>query len=551
MPARSITSNLAQLSSDTTSPEYGLGRARASTVVPRDPESNATCQTDFQWSYDAAQHTPCFVAAAVVGGCGTSDYDVPALNNGSHYNSPGVSGQPLNLCTCSWAAYNLYSACTACQGLDASVLTWQAYSDNCGSLLSNATYYPPNVVPLDNTSIPFYATVDPSKWQNAIFNASQAMNVSEQGHADVYGAPLTSASSTSSPKSKSKAGAIGGGVAGGVVVLLIGAIIAWWLLRKRGVRKNGKPQELDSTVYGDHGHTRTYSDVSKASNVGDSSVGNSNSGYVGSVSMQQLQVPGFSSNPFGSSSNMGSVSSMGIYTTPPHPSTIQGPPSTYNGRASTIISRYSSPSPSMQYMNRSQSPDSSLGGGHEMVVQPFLLPPMSPPLPASKTRTSVNEIPLTSGNSQESLDNPPPPRRMNPPTYDDAVAISDSQDVAAQRRETHGTGHRPLLPEKQPSQASAATSQDSTVRFSPASLGHLSSANLAAIDAYVNRRHSGTEGVDTIPMLHTVASAPGQATAQASLPKRLTMNTTIDDGNGSVLGEHREGHGDGDSFGIA
>ncbi|KAJ3781533.1 hypothetical protein GGU10DRAFT_106825 [Lentinula aff. detonsa] len=39
----------------------------------------------------------------------------------------------------SWAAYNMYSACTACQGLDSSILTWVEFRANCGSSLSNTT----------------------------------------------------------------------------------------------------------------------------------------------------------------------------------------------------------------------------------------------------------------------------------------------------------------------------------------------------------------------------------------------------------------------------
>ncbi|KAJ3792152.1 hypothetical protein GGU11DRAFT_562175 [Lentinula aff. detonsa] len=246
----------------------------------------------------------------------------------------------------------MYSACTACQGLDSSILTWVEFRASCGSSLSNTTYYPSDVVTLGNTSIPFYATVDPSTWQNAIFNVDQAQNISEQGHADVYGAPLASSSSSSAPiSSKStNAAAIGGGVAGGVVVLILGAIAAWWILRKRrrsGVavikRRTGSHQELDSTTYDTHGHTRSLSDLTRPLNFGDASFGNGNvSGngvdtYMGSVSMQQF---GPSPSPFGSSLNMGSVNSMGAFSTPPHQVgedfRLGSPPSSYNGRASTI-----------------------------------------------------------------------------------------------------------------------------------------------------------------------------------------------------------------------
>ncbi|KAF9073491.1 hypothetical protein BDP27DRAFT_1416980 [Rhodocollybia butyracea] len=537
-------------------------------LVRRGPTSNTTCVSGFSWANDASNNSPCLVAAAVVGACLNADYNVPPLMASNHYNVPGDPGQPADVCTCSWAAYNLFSACTACQGLTASLLPWAGYHTNCnGSLLSNTTYYPSDVVTLDNTSIPFYATTNPVLWQNAIFSVSQAQNISEQGHPDVYGAPIT----TSTPSEhKSNAGAIGGGVAGGVVVL-IGAVVAWWILRKRGYtwrKRNGKPQEIDAAVY-NQGHTRSVSDLTK-SNVGDSSFGNT--GYGSPMSMQPLHMAGFSPSPFAStSSHMASVSSVGAFSTPPSQPGYRGgsPPSAYNGDASTIISRYSSPSPSMQLVNRSQSPDSHLNVnpafGNEISVQPFMLPPTStsPPPPSAgmtKSRAAVYDSPPTRRDSQESLvrhdhdDTPSPPRRVNPPAYHE-VAFSDSQDVATQRRESHGTshvGHSPLR-EKQVSQTSQG-SQDSSIWTAPVSNAH-GGPELAAIDAYVGQmassraRPGGAGGADAVPMLHTTALAPGQA--GPSMTRRLTVNTTVDDGDTSVLDGHRGGEGGQDSPAIA
>ncbi|KAJ3903687.1 hypothetical protein F5879DRAFT_136402 [Lentinula edodes] len=559
-----------------------------STLARRGPNTNATCETGYQWTEDAAELSPCLIAAAIVGGCGSSDYTVPALTSGSHYNPPGINGQPINGCSCSWAAYNMYSACTACQGLDSSLLTWVEFRASCGSSLSNTTYYPSDVVTLGNTSIPFYATVDPSTWPNAIFNVNQAQNISEQGHPDVYGAPLTSSAPSSTPASSSKsnnAAAIGGGVAGGVVVLILGALAAWWILRRRrrsgltGLkRQSGKPQELDSTPYNafEQGHTRLISDHANPSNVGEASFGNSSSGngidgYMGSIGMQQL---GFSPSPFGSSSNMGSVNSMGAFSTPPHQIVLSSspPPSTYDARASTItgITRYDSPSPSMQFMARSQSPDSSFG--HEMAIQPFVLP-MTMPSSVSmhKGGGAGYEAAITRQSSQDSLFAPVPPRRMNPPAYNDAVGttgLSDSRDVAAQRRETHGTGHSAVrLPVDEKSQhlqvpQTIHVSQDSSI----------AGPDLAAIDAYVNQTSANTPrpgvgagnssgtgggqgGLDTVPMLHTTAVTPGMPEAPQRRFTVKTINTTIDDGTNDSVGgdrDHRgENGGDRESVGIA
>jgi len=352
-------------------------------------------------------------------------------------------------------------------------------------------------------------------------------------------------------------------VAGGVVVLLIGVVVVWWIMRKRGYtsrKRNGKPQEIDSTVYNQR-HTRSYSDLSK-SNIGDSGFGNS--GYMSTVGiMQQPITPGFSPSPFVSASNMVSVSSIGAYSPPPtQPGfRVDSPPSAYHGGTSPPVSRYNSPSPSMQLMGGSQSPDSNrlnASFGNDVSVQPFLLPSPSPsPLP-TKNRVPVHNTPTTRGDSQDSLahndhDNASLPRpNLNPPRYED-VAFSASQDVAAQRRESHGTGHvnRPPLGEKQLSQISQTSlgSQDSSIWTTPASNAH-GGSDLAAIDAYVGQmassraRPGGAGGADTVPVLHTTALAPGQS--GSSITRPLTVNTTVDDSNASVLDGRRgsdEAHG--------
>ncbi|KAJ3781532.1 hypothetical protein GGU10DRAFT_366468 [Lentinula aff. detonsa] len=79
-----------------------------STLTRRGPNTNVTCGTEFQWTEDTAQLSPCLVAAAVVGGCGSSDYTVPSLTAGIHYNPPGVNGQPINGCSW-WAPFFLFS----------------------------------------------------------------------------------------------------------------------------------------------------------------------------------------------------------------------------------------------------------------------------------------------------------------------------------------------------------------------------------------------------------------------------------------------------------
>ncbi|KAF9073492.1 hypothetical protein BDP27DRAFT_280874 [Rhodocollybia butyracea] len=216
-------------------------------------------------------------------------------------------------------------------------------------------------------------------WQNAVFNVNEAQNISEQRF------PTFTVHPSPHPRYRN------------IKVMLrywrwcgrrCGSSLRWsschmvdyskaWLYL---TKKNGKPQEIDSTVYNQR-HTRSYSDLSK-SNIGDSNFGNS--GYMSTVGiMQQPITPGFSPSPFVSASNMVSVSSIGAYSPPPtQPGfRVDSPPSAYHGGTSPPVSRYNSPSPSMQFMNGSQSPDSNrlnASFGNDVSVQPFLLPPPSP-----------------------------------------------------------------------------------------------------------------------------------------------------------------------------
>ncbi|KAJ7223361.1 hypothetical protein GGX14DRAFT_657989 [Mycena pura] len=97
--------------------------AAARSVNKRGAQSEALCRPELGWADNTEGFSPCLLTAFVWGACFTGNGDVPALIPGDHYDNPNST--TANLCTCSWAAYNLISACTACQGqgFDASVQT--------------------------------------------------------------------------------------------------------------------------------------------------------------------------------------------------------------------------------------------------------------------------------------------------------------------------------------------------------------------------------------------------------------------------------------------
>ncbi|KAE9408913.1 hypothetical protein BT96DRAFT_626867 [Gymnopus androsaceus JB14] len=171
--------------------------------------TNVTCQPSFDWARNSAQQSPCIVAVATYYACSGPLEEIPSLSPGYHYDTPGettgpgTANGPLDQCTCSWVAYNLFSVCTACQGDNDSIITWDTYTINCTGLTEDSTYYPSNVIPEDNTSIPYYATINrmfpppsltikllssslthtglASQWKNAVFDIDQAKNISSQG----------------------------------------------------------------------------------------------------------------------------------------------------------------------------------------------------------------------------------------------------------------------------------------------------------------------------------------------------------------------------------
>ncbi|KAG7443352.1 uncharacterized protein BT62DRAFT_327161 [Guyanagaster necrorhizus] len=135
--------------------------ASASTIVPRGPQTNATCTSDYDWTDNESGLSPCLLASYLLGSCLTGDYGVWALPADSHYNPPNVGTMSSTPCSCSWSVYNLLSACTVCQGNVNSVLSWAYYKAECpDDDLSTTTFYPYDKgyeLP-EPASIPYWAT---------------------------------------------------------------------------------------------------------------------------------------------------------------------------------------------------------------------------------------------------------------------------------------------------------------------------------------------------------------------------------------------------------
>ncbi|CAK5264122.1 unnamed protein product [Mycena citricolor] len=230
--AAGVLISIAHLAAGSPTPDAPLNKRTA--------QSTALCLSPtYDWMSSSHKLSPCLLSSVILGTCFTGNWNVPSLGPGQGYTAPNAT--TANLCTCSWTAYNLLSACTACQGFDSAIDNWAAYDASCGGLVSD-TYYPQNVTLPAGTVIPSWAGVDPTTWNNGRFDTAQAQALHDKNNPDL----VPGSGQVPVSGSKVPTGAIAGGVVGGVVVLLLGAYVAYrlWAKRQATVRRNSGPRPL-------------------------------------------------------------------------------------------------------------------------------------------------------------------------------------------------------------------------------------------------------------------------------------------------------------------
>ncbi|KAF9482363.1 hypothetical protein BDN70DRAFT_875114 [Pholiota conissans] len=369
--------------------------------------TTAVCSSTFGWMNNTKQQSPCFVAAEVDAICSNGNFHIKALPNATiQYTNP--TGPSANPCTCSWANYNLLSACTICQNAAAS--SWSVFIVGCDpSDLSNG-FFPEQITIPSGVAIPNWAQQNPATfWNDGSFNPTQAQAQAAKGLPDFVS---TGTTTTPATHKKTNVGAIVGGVIGGLLVI-VGAIAAalWMTHRQR------KASKEPTGIYEKHpGHMRSKSDLSTASNM------KSNHGGYASLSTNAMSNPPTSPTIMTHNSSVLSMPFLSSVanSTAPYGTTISSPPPIHSRQGALTpapgpehVEPYTLP-PTVDNPDRKQS-----NGGFPIQVYDA---PNAPP-PAMMRIESTNAQP------------PPSRGRYLPPSYE--YAQSSTGSSSGQRLPRH------------------------------------------------------------------------------------------------------------------
>ncbi|KAF8337681.1 hypothetical protein F5887DRAFT_528882 [Amanita rubescens] len=183
-------------------------------VLPRTTATtNVTCGSQFSWMDNSAGQSPCLLAATLDASCFTSGWVIEPVGSTGNYPPPNSS--LATCCSCSWAVYNLVGACTACQD-STNIYDWNAYTTNCANYLTDTSFPTDQVVLLNHTLLPYWASINPTTWTDEKFNVTEAQAMHNSNHPD------TDLSTSTITMYRSASVSI---VAGGAVGAVIGAVL--------------------------------------------------------------------------------------------------------------------------------------------------------------------------------------------------------------------------------------------------------------------------------------------------------------------------------------
>ncbi|KAH8116289.1 hypothetical protein DFH11DRAFT_1199846 [Phellopilus nigrolimitatus] len=421
----------------------------SSMLQARSVQSQAVCLSEFDWMDNSLSQSPCIVAGYLLSECHGLDWNVPSVTANSHYTPPNSS--TVNQCQCSWAVYNTLQGCAFCQGTDFSsaIFGWTGWSTNCTSnFLSAPNPYPLNAEIPDETAIPFWATTNPTTWQNAVFDPATAQQLASEDKPDV-----TQASREKKGKSTNK-GAIAGGVVGGVVFFVIIGLLAFFFVRRRRVRRASATGRT-GIQFSPLQHQRSNSDMAQFKYY------NNMSPSPGPTLPVSIDSQGYARSPFHSLPPNGSYTTPTSTMTPPPEIMSMGaqPGKVMMSTAPMVAMNPSNPTVSSAYATASRpghahtlsnnstfsgafsqerafSP--SLGGDPpEGAITPYVLPPSLPePMGPDEPPKGTNATELVAG---EDFAASRRAERRNPPAYSPVSAPEDARSISRGSMEAQAT----------------------------------------------------------------------------------------------------------------
>ncbi|KAI9459697.1 hypothetical protein BJY52DRAFT_356708 [Lactarius psammicola] len=126
----------------------------------------------WEWSYNSIGQDPCTILAYLMATCYNGEFSLDPIPGSTWaYLGPSIL-QSANKCECSTVAFNLFSACSTCQGGTSD--PWTFYSENCTVSVKPSTF--PNKVP-PQTRVPQWVLQDPTI--ENLWDASEAFTIGD------------------------------------------------------------------------------------------------------------------------------------------------------------------------------------------------------------------------------------------------------------------------------------------------------------------------------------------------------------------------------------
>jgi len=252
----------------------------------------------------------------------------------------------------------------------------------------------------------------------------QAEMLQNEGHADVV------PSLTTIKKSSSPVGAIVGGVIGGLAVIVLGAIAAYFIYRRKRRHIIVSPTQVDAS-----GHSRTTSDVSQKSTLIGFGYKRLNPSRVTSPTTQPPSSPMSAITMHTHNSSVNSLSYFGsvnhsIYPSSPPAAVARTlspspPPVAYTRNREDIIVPFTlDPSPEAISRQESSANLADRKRADGAIITNYDPPNSSPLQLGANVGPSMTDVTSTVSRS-----------RLNPPAYS---AVDEASVVNARVRQTHG-----------------------------------------------------------------------------------------------------------------